>query len=87
VTDFQTGATFMVDVNLSFVTSGSPTRTRDNFRIRTPGFKVNARYNSTSRAATVTGSVTTSTQTFSSDQVVFAELALVRSGQTIISTE
>ncbi len=87
VTDFETGATFMVDVNLSFVTSGSPTRMRDNFQVRTPGFKVNARYNSTSRAATVTGSVTTPTQTFTSDQVVFAELALVRSGTTVISRE
>ena len=87
VTDFETGETFSVNVDLSFVTGGSPTRTRDNFQIRTPSFKVNSRYNSTSRAATVTGSVTTPTQTFSPDQIVFAELALVCSGTTFITTK
>lgn len=87
VTDFETGATSTVDVKLSFATSGSPTRTRSSFQIRTPSFKINSRSNSTSRQATVTGSVTTPTQTFSPDQIVFAELAQVRSGDTIISTQ
>jgi hypothetical protein len=87
VFDFVSGTSFPVDVSVSWTGVGATFRIKDHFQIKTPGFKVNSRFDGTFREATASGTVSDGTTNFTPEPAVFAELGSVKQGEVVIIHE
>jgi len=84
VFDFVSGTSFTVDVSVNWTGVGDPSRVKEHFQIKSPTFKLNARFDGTSRDATASGTVADGTTNFTPDPAVSASLANVKSGEVDI---
>jgi hypothetical protein len=87
VFDAVSGASFPVDVNLSWTGVGDPVITKDRFHQTFPGFKVLKRFDATARPASASGTVSDGTTNFTPEPASFAQLASVRRGELDISRQ
>jgi hypothetical protein len=87
VFDFVSGASFPVDVSVSWTGFGDTFSVKDRFHLKAPGFKVNSRFDGTFREATAAGTVTDGTTNFTPEPAVFAQLGSVKQGEVVIIHE
>jgi hypothetical protein len=85
VFDFVSGASFPVEVNVSWTGGSGLTSARTHTRETFPGFKLNLREDRTFRHATATGTVSDGTTNFTPEPATDAELASARSGEVLIT--
>jgi hypothetical protein len=85
VLDDVSGASFPVDVNLSWTGVGETFSSKDRFHQTFPGFKVLKRFDGTARGANSSGTVSDGTTNFTPEPAAFATLASVRRGELDIS--
>jgi len=84
VFDFVSGASFPVDVSVSWTGVGATTTQKDHFQIKGPDFKVNSRFMGTFRDATASGTVSDGTTNFTPESAVFADMGSVKQGEVDI---
>jgi len=86
VFDFVSGASFPVDVNVSWTGVGGTTSARTHIRQTLPGFKINERFDRTFREATASGTVSDGTTNFTPQPAAAgdAHLASVKQGEVDI---
>jgi len=84
VTDFVSGTVFPVDVSVSWTGTGAIVTVKDRFHLTAPGFKVNSRFDGTTRDATASGTVSNGTTNFTPEPAVFADLRSVKQGEVDI---
>jgi len=84
VFDFVSGASFPVDVSVSWTGVGATTTQKDHFQIKGPDFKVNSRFMGTFRNATASGTVSDGTTNFTPESAVFADMGSVKQGEVDI---
>jgi hypothetical protein len=84
VMDFVSGTTFPVDVALSWTGTGAAFRVKDHSQIKTPGFRLNSRFDGTSRNAAASGTVSHGTTNFTPEPAGFADMGSVKSGEVSI---
>jgi hypothetical protein len=89
VFDVVSGASFPVDVNVSWTGVGGTTSTRTHTRQTLPGFKVNERFESTFREAIASGTVSDGTTNFTPQPAPpgDAHLASVKQGEVDITRQ
>jgi hypothetical protein len=85
VFDFVSGASFPLDVNVSWIGVGDPFTSKDRFHQTFPGFKVLKRFDGTARTASASGTVSDGTTNFTPEPASFATLASVRRGELDIT--
>jgi hypothetical protein len=85
VFDFVSGASFPVDVNVSWTGVGETASAKVRLHQTFPGFKVNQRTDRTFREATATGTVSDGTTNFTPEPTASAELASVKQGEVDIT--
>ena len=84
VTDFITGSTSNVDVDLTWSGAGALLRESERFHFRAPGFILQSRLNATFRDAQALGSVTLGGVNWTPQPSSFAQIASVKQGSVTI---
>jgi hypothetical protein len=84
VMDFVSGTTFPVDVAVSWTGTGATFRVKEHSQIKTPGFKLNSRFDGTFRDAAASGTVSDGTTNFTPEPAAFADMGSVKSGEVSI---
>jgi hypothetical protein len=70
---------------VSWQGTGGLARVKDRFQVKTPGFKLNFRYNGTFRGAQASGVVANNGTNFAPGAAVFANLGSVRVGELVVT--
>ena len=87
VGDFVSGASFPVDINVSWMGVGETSTTKDHEKVNEPGFKLNYRFIGTFRLAEASGTVSGMGTNFTPEPAVFAQMGNVSSGEVQISKD
>ena len=85
VTDFDSGATGTITVNLTFQGFGPISQQVDSNHFRTAGFLLNSHFNGDSRAARASGTLSDGVTNFAASPTVFADLAANKGGTLLIT--
>jgi hypothetical protein len=85
VFDFVSGASFPLEVNVSWTGVGGLSSSKTHVHQTFPGFKVNRRDDRTFRDATASGTVSDGTTNFTPEPTTEAELASVKNGEVDIT--
>jgi hypothetical protein len=85
VTDFVSGTTFPVDMALGWTGTGAPFRVKQHSQTKTPGFKLNSRFDGTSRNAAASGTVSDGTTNLTPEPAGFADMSSAKSGEVSIT--
>jgi len=84
VFDFVSGASFDVDVNLTWTGAGPLARQNGHFHFQSPGCISNGSFSGTFRSATASGSVSDGATNFTPAPSVFASIGSARSGSVTV---
>ena len=85
VTDFVSGNTFNVSVNMTWTSTSATSHELSTFHLHTPGFTENAHFNADFRTANASGTVSDGTTNFTSSQSVFAQTLSAKTGDVTIT--
>lgn len=80
----SSGTSFLVPVGVNWTGTGDPFRQKNHFQIKTPGFKLNFRFDGTFRNAEASGSVSVGGTNLTPDPAVFAQMGSVKQGEVAI---
>jgi hypothetical protein len=81
VFDFVSGASFPVNVNVSWTGAGETFSVKQRSQETFPGFKVLKRFDGTGRAAAASGTVSDGTTNFTPEPALAAGLGSIRQGE------
>jgi hypothetical protein len=81
VFDFLSGASFRVNVNVSWTGAGETFSVKQRIHETFPGFKVFKRFDGTGRAAAASGTVSDGTTNFTPEPALNADLGSIRQGE------
>jgi hypothetical protein len=84
VFDSVSEASFTVDLSVTWTGVGDQFRTKGHSQVKTPSFKLNSRFDSTSRSATASGTVSDGTTNFTPDPALSASLDASKSGDVSV---
>jgi hypothetical protein len=84
VDDFASGTTFTVDVSLNWTGVGDQFRGKTHSHFTSPGFRVNSRFDATSRGATASGTVSDGTTNYTPAPDLAANLVMAKSGDVVV---
>ncbi len=84
VVDFASGTSFAVDVSLNWTGVGDQVRAKIHSHVKSPSFRMNSRFDATSRAAMASGTVSDGTTNFTPVPTLDATLVNAKSGEVIV---
>lgn len=85
--DFVNGTEFTAEVDQSWSATGDTVRIKDHFQVKTPDFRLNAKFDGTFREASASGSLSDGTTNFTPGPAAFSDTGSVKVGEVAVVKE